>query len=245
MKGKRIADDGIYLDGVDLQRPKEIFILLGDLMEPALNEGTKKILDVGCAAGGLVHYIKGRFPQSDVSGMDVSETLIEKARVEISDCDFFLGSVLSPDDFGDRKFDVVTCCGVLSIFDDIEAPLANMIACTRPGGSVMVYTIFNEDPIDVLMRYRRSDEDGDWETGWNVFSMNSVEKALGKYGDDISWNWHPFELPFVMEKKPDPMRTWTIETVKTPHQLVNGACQLINMQVLHIIVNKTPVSAVA
>jgi len=243
MKGKRIADEGIYLDGMDIKRPKEIFVFLGDLAEPVLQGASRDILDVGCAAGAYVHYLNARFPECRTTGMDVSKALVEQAQKDVPDSDFIVGSLLDPEDFSGLEFDVVSCSGVVSIFDEIEMPLANLVSCTRKGGSLFVNTNINDDPIDVLMRYRRSDEDSDWETGWNIFSKHTIDKALKKMGGDLSWTWHPFELPFNLEKRSDPMRTWTVKTEEKPRQLVNGACQLVNMEVLHVVVNKKPAAA--
>lgn len=240
MDGKRVADDGIYLDGKDIERPKEIFIFLGNLLEALTPPKPISILDAGCAAGAYVHYLNTRFPQHKTTGMDVSPALVDRARVDVPDSDFFLGSLLNPDDFTGMAFDVVSCSGVLSIFDEVKTPLTNLLSCTKEGGSVYINTIINDDPIDVLMRYRRSAEQGDWEIGWNIFSKHTIEETLRSFGGDLSWAWHPFQLPFDLEKKPDPMRTWTIQTESHPHQLVNGACQMINMQVLHVVVNKKP-----
>lgn len=240
LDGKRIADDGIYLDGKDIERPKEIFKFLGDLTGSLDLQGPVRVLDVGCAAGAYLHYLNTRFPEYRLSGMDISEALIGRAREDVSGCNFTVGSALDPAAFPEKEFDVVNCSGVLSIFDDIEQPLRNFVSCVSEGGSIIINTIINDDPVDVIMRYRRSGDEteGQWETGWNIFSKKSFERVLNNFSGTLSWSWHPFELPFALAKKEDPMRTWTIATDNNPHQLVNGASQLINMNVLHIVVEK-------
>jgi SAM-dependent methyltransferase len=236
IKGKRIADEGIYLDGEYIEKPKEIFVFQGDLIDSLDNPSSQKILDVGCASGEFVHYLKHRFPNCQADGVDVSEALVKKAREYVPGSNFIVGSALDASIFLDKKYDVVNCCSVLSIFEDIEQPLRNFLSCVGDGGAVIINTIINEDPIDVVMNYRRSDSEGEWESGWNIFSKITVEKALHRIDPNLIWSWHPFEISFPLDKRDDTMRTWTMQTEHNPHQLINGACQLVNMQALRIVV---------
>ena len=64
--------------------------------------------------------------------------------------------------------------------------------------------------------------------------MRTIETALRGFDMDLSWGWHAFDLPEVIEKGDDPMRTWTIDTESNSRQLINGACQLINSRAVVI-----------
>ena len=101
--------------------------------------------------------------------------------------------------------------------------------------------MINSHPIDVITRHRRSSPggQGEWEIGWNIFSQQTYESIWGNLTSRLSWRWYPVDMPFALEKKEDPMRSWTIETEEKKYQLVNGASQLINMQLLEIHVEKT------
>ncbi len=239
MKGDRVSDEGIYLDGPDMERPKELFVFHGDLINSLNLDKSVRVLDVGCAAGAYASYLNKRFANIEVSGVDISNDLIGKARENVPDSSFFVGSILNPEIFKGNEFDVVNCTGVLPIFEDLELPIRNLVSAARKGGSVFIYTIVNDDPIDVIMSYRRSESEdgGEWEIGWNIFSIQTIENILKKIGNNLEWSWHPFDISFSLEKTEDAMRTWTIETEKKPRQLVNGACQILNMQTLHIKVN--------
>ena len=75
--------------------------------------------------------------------------------------------------------------------------------------------------------------------GWNIFSKQTIERTLYNLNDKININWYPFDMPFPIKKGADPMRTWTISTEDKANQTVNGACQLLNQQIAHIVVKKT------
>ena len=169
---KRFSDDAIYLNDSKLGDAKETFKFMVDLIDNLDQADPLRIFDVGCASGEFIHFLNRRIPGCQSAGLDISAAMIEQARKDIPKSTFHVGSALEPENFTDKEFDVVTSSGVLCIFDDIEVPLANMLSCVRKGGTILIYTIVNDDPIDLIMRYRRSDgaEPGEWEQGWNVLA---------------------------------------------------------------------------
>ncbi len=233
-KGRRIADNDIYLNEDLSEKPKDSYVFLGNLLEGQITEKPFTLFDIGCAAGGTINYLKRRFPHALCTGMDISPGMIKHAEETIPDSEFFVGSALEPKNFEGKEFDVVCCSGVLPCFNEIDLPMKNILSCVRKGGSALIYTLINDDPIDVLLNYRRTDgEDaGEWETGWNIFSKQTLEKSLNSLDMNLSWSWHSFEMSSSLEKTVDTMRTWTIKTEQSPHQLINGACQLVNTQML-------------
>lgn len=242
--GKRIADDPIYLSEDRYEKPKELFKFLASLIDDLAPRTGAALLDVGCATGELIYFLRHALPGfGRFAGVDVSPRLIAAAQKALPDVDFRVGSVLDPAVFIGRKFDVVTCSGVLSCLDDPAPVLQNLLAGTAPGGAVLIYSPFNDDPVDVVMRYRRADRDDSdaWEKGWNIFSCATMERLLRSSGYPVSWDWHPFEMPFALNRRlEDPMRTWTVRTEAKPCQTVNGACQLIDGKVLRILLGSCP-----
>ncbi len=243
LPGQRVADEPIYLREDRYDEPKELFKFIAGLIETGGRADAGALLDVGCATGELIHYLAARLPGiGRLEGLDVSEPMIEAARRAVSGATFRVGSILDPACFPARDHDVVVCSGVVSCFDDIETPLRHLLAATKQGGVLYVYTPINRHPIDVVMRYRRADHDNaEWETGWNIFSRVTFERTLGALGYRLDLVWHPFEMPFPIERRPDdPMRTWTIRTEDKPFQTVNGAAQMIDGQVLEARVSELP-----
>ncbi|MEE2997915.1 MAG: methyltransferase domain-containing protein [Pseudomonadota bacterium] len=239
--GKILADERIYQPELNIERPKEIFVFVGDRIS-ALDVGEhSEIIDVGCASGSFLHYLRGRFPSAGLAGTDVSDVLVSRAQALIPDGRFFAATLDQEDALPKTRYDVTCSIGVMCYFDDITLPLKNLVSSVKAGGTAIISTMINSDPIDIVARHRRSapDGQGEWEIGWNIFSQQTYNHTLQSFGDHVSWRWHPVDMPFALEKKEDPMRSWTIETEEKRFQLVNGASQLINMQVLEILVEKS------
>jgi hypothetical protein len=134
---------------------------------------------------------------------------------------------------------VVVCCGTIQIFDDLRLPFENFLSCARKDASILICSPFNEEPIEVITIYRRSEtEASDWELGLNIFSYKTADYILEQSGYNLSWSCHPFDMPFAIPKRNDQMRTWAIKTEEKPFQTIDGASQLINMKVVHIKVNE-------
>jgi len=238
--GSRIADDAIYLGEDRFARPKETFKMVANAIQAGGHGASASLLDIGCATGEFLYYVGERFPGFQRAGIDISEAMIQEARRRVPDADFTVGSAGDQRAFKTQAHDIVTLQGVLSIFDDPMPVICNALGALRNGGAFYGLIIANEEPVDVIMRYRRvaprepQAEGAVWESGWNVFSMQTIESILVRQPRCAGWTWTPFRMPFALEKRDDPMRCWTIATEHNPNQRVNGACQLVNSFLLSV-----------
>ena len=233
-KAERVADDAIYLKEERHDEPKELFKKLASIISEFVDhEDELSMLDVGCATGELVYYLEKQFPNVSYYGIDVSDDMLNLAKRKIGFAKLNNQSILELPLWVDMQFDVVLCLGVIGIFDEIEITLSNLISSLKDGGRLLLSEQFNDDSVDVIMRYRRVDsDDNDWESGWNIFSMKTIEDIAKQYDKKVKW--HEFRMPFGIEKSDDPMRTWTIETEANRHQLILGSKQLIDLYVAEI-----------
>ena len=233
-KAERVADDAIYLKEERHDEPKELFKKLSSIIsEFVVHEDELCMLDVGCATGELVYYLEKQFPNVSYYGIDVSDDMLNLAKRKIGFAKLNNQSILELPLWVDMQFDVIVCLGVVGIFDEIEVTLSNLISSLKDGGRLLLSEQFNDDSVDVIMRYRRVDsDDNDWESGWNIFSMKTIEDIAKRYDKKVKW--HEFRMPFGIEKGDDPMRTWTIETEANRHQLILGSKQLIDLYVAEI-----------
>ncbi len=95
-----------------------------DLAERIVVEDCKRIVDIGCGSGMSTYCIKNRFPNAEITGIDLSESMLEKAKGLVEgvrwiqrDC----GNSL--EDLG--KFDIVFSNAFLQWLDNQEKFIEN------------------------------------------------------------------------------------------------------------------------
>ncbi len=213
--------DRFYLNENYKDNPKEYFKLVRREMINDLgydSDAAFDLLDVGCETGSFLAYIKKCFPKADLWGMDVMPELLEK----LQDGHPILADISDESTLPDKKFDVITMLGVLSIFDDFRPVLTNLTKMLKVNGAIYIFSIFNPEDLDVLIKSRKSCENENvWETGWNTFSIRSVAEYCRELG--YQQEFVPFSLSLDIPKhKDDPLRSWTVDLNDGKKMIVNG-----------------------
>lgn len=222
--------------------PKESFkALAAHLIVECGGAPSGSLLDIGCATGELIGFLSTRFPDLRCTGVDIFDELLEQGRLRLPAVDFVRASALDLPDRWHGRFDVVTAVGVASVFDDEQIGIfwKNLLAAAKPGGLVVVLSPLNEYGVDTIIRHRKR-IDGQtlrWETGWNVFAVETVREIVASLGGDLTTKRFRFEQR--LEPKPDPVRTWTLPTEREPFQLTNGLKLLVDHYFMFV---RTPVA---
>lgn len=219
-----------YIDEGWKPQPKESFKALKGIIEDYKGLSGLNVLDVGCATGEFLGYLSTQTTDSRFAGVDVTSDLLDTGRRLLPDTDFKLASALGlPEEFL-GAFDVVCAIGCMSIFDEnqIETFWDNMLGAAKPGGLVVVLSPLNEFGVDTMIRHKKrmSGHPPLWETGWNIFSQETIREILEIRGAKLELL--RFQIPFDLEPQDDPVRTWTIRTEKRDRQLINGLKLLID-----------------
>lgn len=120
----------------------------------------RRALDVGCGAGAVTHFLARAHPGTSWIGVDAAEEYLEigrrliaslddiKSSVELRHADFYnLSHVLPP-----ASFDLVLSVQTLSWLESYEDALIELVAMTRPGGVLVVTSLFTEFFVDVCSR---------------------------------------------------------------------------------------------
>ena len=94
-----------------------------------------RVLDLACGTGLVAKEIAGR--GAAVTGIDISEPMIVRARVRVPDASFEVGSAEALS-FADASFDAATCAQAFHWLDQPRA-LAELARVVRPGGIVAVW----------------------------------------------------------------------------------------------------------
>jgi SAM-dependent methyltransferase len=229
-----LYDDPAYLDAeAQYASPKESHKAIAAMIAARHGGRPLSVLDVGCAAGALLHHIKATLNVGAATGMDNAEGLLTIARRLQPDVEFVNDTVTNTETLAGRTFDVTLAVGLLGIFDDFDEIVKTLWSFVKPGGSLYIFDHCNDDPVDVIVRYRRSDRPDDWHSGWNVRSQATYEKAIRAAAADAEVVWRDFVMPFAIPKH-DPLRAWTIRTEQREHQIVVGTGQLLFHKIIEV-----------
>ncbi|WP_033068650.1 class I SAM-dependent methyltransferase [Thalassospira australica] len=210
--------------------PKETFKSLARIIKRYSEHQDLNLLDVGCATGELLGFLSTEFECYRLVGADITQGLLDTGARLLPKAEFVLASALDlPESFAEQ-FDVVTSIGCMSIFNEseIESFWENLFAAVKPGGLVIVLSPLNEFGVDAMIRHRKRQEGepGSWETGWNIFSQETISEIVANHSVDVKFE--RFRIPFAIERRDDPIRTWTMQTENKDLQLTNGLKLLID-----------------
>jgi len=199
----------------------ERFKFIIKIIHPSLKKASS-LLDIGCAKGEFFYAIKDDFHDISCTGIELSEDLINTglAKKELSHVNFVKASAL---DFDLKEhFDIAIMSGVLSIFDDIDPPLENMANHIKSGGRGFIFSGFNTNNIDVIVRHRNNEMSSTkWESGLNMFSLKTVENSLKRFSNEVIF--HKFVIPIDLKPTDNPIQSYTLNTKEQGRIILNGA----------------------
>jgi SAM-dependent methyltransferase len=149
-----------------------------------------RMLDVGCGYGRLSTAIIERFPDVDLTGVDISETYVTLYKKNTNQ-PAYVGAVENfPAELG--TFDYIICVTVLMYVDDenLERAVDHLLLHLKPGGKLILIephysgthfqTVFGILPL-LMKRIRR----GTVHTGGRPFKGNKLEELLRNAGGEI------------------------------------------------------------
>jgi ubiquinone/menaquinone biosynthesis C-methylase UbiE len=232
--------DTLYLQENRYKKPKDIFkFLTKKIIKIHKNKKLLNVADMGCAAGEFLYHLRKNLQHVKLYGFDFHNLLLRKAKKKVKDVNFIKKSILSDFNKYKNKYDISTCLGVISIFDNFEKPLKNLIKITKPGGKIYLQALINDFPIDVNIKYSKSKN---WingnpkylESGWNIISKDTLIKFLKKCKEIDNFKIYDIKYTYNQKKNiNDPMRSWTV-MINGKKKIINGLNLLIPEKIIEI-----------
>lgn len=139
-----------------------------------------RILDVGCGGGANIQRMLALYPQSKVTGLDLSKLALEISTdvniKEVTDgrC-VILGGNVSQLPLAREIFDVVTAFETIYYWPSLEAGAAEILRVLKPGGMVI---IANE--MDGITESDRVTERA--VGGIRIYSIDEIKQSLSDAG---------------------------------------------------------------
>ena len=124
-------------------KPKEIFTNLIKIFKKEKLNKKLSLIDVGCANGELLYNLHKNFKNLDLTGIDVDNKLLKKAKLNCpSQIKFKSGNIgRKINNLG--KFDIIILSGVLSIFNNGEKIMKNLFLLLKPKGKIFIFDSLN------------------------------------------------------------------------------------------------------
>jgi SAM-dependent methyltransferase len=204
-----------YLEN-DRVKVKEYFKFIGNIIQPKPND---TILDVGCATGDLIKYLKTLYPDCLFVGMDINEEFLNKAAKRMPDEEWIIGDV---------QRDVIPFADI-AIIAGIHNPFDNtrwfyqMLQVERS----FIFGVWNKYGFDIAIKWRGKERSGEWYV-WSKEKAENFVSTRGKF-----WKWHDWEMPLPMVPKEDLVRAWTIQT-QNGNLVTNGFGMIQEFSLLEV-----------
>lgn len=231
LKKSRLHDK-LYLKSNRYNKPKEAFKLLYKILKKKLSKKKNyELLDVGCANGELLFFLHQKFNNIKYSGVDIRRDLIELAKKKCSSDIFFKKFDYNQNQNLNKKFDIIICSGVISIFDSLNNFFKNIKKNMKENSVLFLFGTFNDYDFDIITAYRDlNSRNVNYQSGWNIWSIKTIKKNFKKK----KFIKHPFNIKFdVKQNKKDLIRSWTIK-IDNKRCFTNGLRLIQNQMWLEI-----------
>jgi 2-polyprenyl-3-methyl-5-hydroxy-6-metoxy-1,4-benzoquinol methylase len=214
---KRLHDK-IYLNSNRYNKPKEASKFLLKILNKGLRHNISKkikILDIGCANGELLYFLKKNLKRSkikiDYRGYDIRNDLLKKAQKKMPDIKFEKIDINSNIKISE-KFDIIICSGVIAIFDDLKVFFKNLKKLSNNKTIIYFFGNFNEYNYNIFNKFLDLDSNKKvLQSGNNIWSIEYLKRIL----KHKKLTKYKFNMHFDIKKnKKDLLRTWTIKINK-------------------------------
>jgi trans-aconitate methyltransferase len=142
-----------------------------------------KILELACGPGNVTRLLKSRFPESQITAIDLAPQMIEIARKSLPEVDFRVMDVRNISTIPGR-FDAIMCSFCLPFLskEDTEKLIVDCAQQLVPGGVLYVSTMEGNEE---RAGFETNSFSGDAEIYFNYHQQSDLENAFEKSGFEI------------------------------------------------------------
>ncbi|MBC7817208.1 MAG: methyltransferase domain-containing protein [Planctomycetaceae bacterium] len=174
----------------------------GELLEPHLHKhidlsGCSRLLEIGCGVGAQLRLLFRRYPDLHMTGVDISENQIQRARLllakELSAGQLELRTCRGDElPFADGSFDAIYICFVLEHVPDPTAVIREAKRVLVDGGRLYCTEVFNDalyvfPPSPAIMRYWRAFNDYQRQIGGDPNIGIRLCNVMIQAGLEVEW----------------------------------------------------------
>lgn len=133
------------------------------------------VLDVGCGTGEILKRIHKRYPEVSLTGVDISEKMLEVAKVKIGNKATLLWADAEMLPFSDATFDLIVCSDSFHHYPNPQKVLAEFRRVLKGGGNLLIFDYSIGFPLRQLMNlFIRFSHDGDV----HIYSKEEITKLV-------------------------------------------------------------------
>ena len=154
------------------------------LLQEIIHAWGDRVLDLGCGTGALAAQVLSEEPHRQVTGLDLSEQMLARARARLGDRAALVQGDSEHLPFPDRSFDVVYCCDSFHYYPDPAAVIAEVGRVLEFGGVFLLGDIWLPLPGRLVMNpFLRWSREGDVR----IYSRREITDLLGQALHQITW----------------------------------------------------------
>jgi len=204
---------------------KEYFKLIINYLKNYKNK--INLVDVGCASGDFLNLLS-KNKNFNLTGIDFSKASLDLAKEKVPSATLRLIDLKKKINLN-KKYDICTCLGTLSAFDDKFKIIDKLVNLVKNKGELIILDLINEHDVNVLIRYQNNFENkSEWLSGFNTYSKKYWSQKLRLNSKIKSFTFKKFDIKKkILKNKKNPMRAWT-ERRKNKNQIMVGTGQLLN-----------------
>jgi len=139
------------------------------------------ILDFGCGTGLLCKFISDNFRNAKIEGIDISSQMIKKAKINCSNCKFYVGDIIS---INLPNYDVIVSKDVFNHIDDIHQTISRFNDLLNPNGMLVIANRERERKVkDEIVNTLKT---MDYEISTEYHSFKPTKQEIASFIDTLS-----------------------------------------------------------